>query len=711
LTFILFEELIDGMRLPSIVFTKDELSRFDSANKNEWLITNGLGSYASSTALNINNRKYHALLVAALRPPGERTVILSKIDEDIEVNGQTYQLGANDFQHTIYPNGYTLLKEFSISPFPTHTYSAGPVELTRTVFLSNEQNAVAALYAVKNQSDADATIRLYPLVSYRHYHEVINRQQKPLEMSETQKENADELTFQNPASTVVIRALDGKFVAKPVWIEGIFYREEANRGESSMDQSYQSGYFEFQVPKNSTVKFAVTAVVGDSSAEAWKDSDSLGATAEAVENSFSLELKRREALVENFYSTHKQVTANDGLSWLLQAASDFIVKGTSDRRFVIAGYQWFGSWGRDTFVSLPGLMLTTGRYDDARSVITDYMHYCKRGLVPNLIDDKTGEPLYNTVDGTLWYINSILQYLKYSGSFAFVQNVLWPMLKDIVENHKQGTINRIHVDPDGLLSHGPQLTWMDTVVDGVPFTPRAGKAVEVQALWYNTLRTMQLLAAKFAEKKLAEEYSGMAEHAKASFNEKFWNRERNCLYDVINDAGQVELSTRPNQLVACALDFSMVDKERANLVVDFVTSELLTPAGLRTLSPRDTRYKGHYEGDRSNRDRAYHNGSIWPWLTGPLTTAYLKAKGYGDTSVQHTKNNFIMPLFTTEVRRGGLGTINEICDGDPPHTPRGCIAQAWSVAEPLRAYIEDVLQVRPPYEKEIMQDFERALVS
>jgi glycogen debranching enzyme len=271
-------------------------------------------------------------------------------------------------------------------------------------------------------------------------------------------------------------------------------------------------------------------------------------------------------------------------------------------------------------------------------------------------------------------------------------------------------MNGIHVDRDGLLAHGPQLTWMDTVVDGAPFTPRSGKAVEVQALWYNALRTMQLLAEKYGEKSKAADYSNMAKDAKLSFNSSFWNSQRNCLYDVINEIGEPDLSTRPNQLVAGALDFPIVDKERAGYVVDFVASELLTPAGLRTLSPRDTRYKGRYDGDRPNRDRAYHNGSIWAWLTGPLTTAYLKSKGYSADNVQYALDNFIAPLFNLEIRRGGLGTINEISDGDPPYTPRGCIAQAWSVAEPLRAYIEDILRIRPTFEKEVIYDFEQSLV-
>jgi predicted glycogen debranching enzyme len=432
-----------------------------------------------------------------------------------------------------------------------------------------------------------------------------------------------------------------------------------------------------------------------------KTLDSFGSNISDVENALAKEVGRREEILAIFYNANQRININDGLSWLLQAANDFIVRGNNNRRFIIAGYHWFGSWGRDTFISLPGLLLVNGRFEDARSVILDYTSYCKQGLIPNLIDDKTGEPLYNTVDGTLWYINSILQFTKYTGDTQFVKNSLWETLKDIISNYEKSTLNDIRIDNDGLLAHGSQLTWMDTIVDGVPFTPRGGKAVEVQALWYNTLKTMQFFAERFEEKKAAKEYSNIAQTAKESFNKIFWDETKKSLFDVIDESGIPDRSVRPNQIIAAALDFPIVDKEKASLIVRFVQDELLTPVGLRTLSPKDSRYKGKYEGDRSSRDRAYHNGSIWPWLNGPLTTAYLKVNGYNISSTNQAYETFIRPLLTDELLRGGLGTLNEINDGDSPYTPRGCIAQAWSVAEPLRAYIEDILQIRPKYENAI----------
>ena len=576
------------------------------------------------------------------------------------------------------------------------------MDLKKTVVLPYEKNAVVVFYKIVNRSETEATIRVFPLLSLRHFHYTINRKENPLGLNQTQTENSVELTFNNPPASVILKAISGYFIKRPVWVEGIFYSEEENRGEASRDESYQPGFFEFKVPKLTTSKFSILVGVSDDRQKVIKMVDEFGSDLSAIENFMIKEHSRRQSILTNFYDSHNQLQANDGLTWLLLAAEDFVVKGINDQRFIIAGYQWFGSWGRDTFISLPGLMLTKGKYKEAKGVILDFAKYYKQGLIPNLIDDKTGEPLYNTVDGTLWYIHSILQYLKYTGDFALAKS-LWSTLTDIVENHKKGTMNDIRVDGDGLLAHGAQLTWMDTIVDGAPFTPRSGKAVEVQALWYNALCTLQMLADKFGERSLAENYSAMAEKAKKSFNTKFWNYQTNSLFDVIDDSGKADLSIRPNQVIMGALDFPIIDKERLNLVTDFVRAELLTPVGLRTLSPKDSRYKGKYEGDRASRDRAYHSGSIWLWLTGPLTTAFLKAKGYDAASRDYALNAFIKPLISEELNRGGLGTLNEINDGDAPFLPRGCIAQAWSVAEPLRAYVEDVLLFRPKYEKEIVQ--------
>jgi predicted glycogen debranching enzyme len=344
-----------------------------------------------------------------------------------------------------------------------------------------------------------------------------------------------------------------------------------------------------------------------------------------------------------------------------------------------------------------------GRYEDAKQILQTFSQYCRDGLVPNAFPDNPQQtPGYNTVDATLWFVNAVRQYLKYTGDFESVQRALWPTLQSIIEHHVNGTMFGIHVDSDGLLAHGAQLTWMDAAPDNKPVTPRAGKAVEIQALWYNALKTMQFLAHRFDQRTRAELYEEMAEKARTSFTEKFWNRQNNCLFDIVTTSG-ADASIRPNQIIATYLDFNVLDNVKAELIVETASRQLVTPFGLRTLSPQDARYIGRYSGDRWHRDNAYHNGTVWPWLIGPFVTSFLKLRSYDPHWRSIAFQNFLKPLFTVELHRAGLGSLSEVFDGDAPHESRGCIAQAWSVAEPLRAYFEDVLLKRPPFEQKMVE--------
>jgi predicted glycogen debranching enzyme len=690
------------MKMPAIALTQEALSRFDECIRKEWLVTNGLGGYASSTALGINTRKYHGLLVSALHPPGDRTVCLAKLDEEAAVGNNIYPLGANEFQGKIYPQGYLSLKEFSVSPFPRYVYGVESVEVTKTIFMPRERNATVAVYSVKNNGGSEATLKIYPLLSCRHFHQVVDRRQTPPDFNQTQDGREVELTFTNPQATIIIRATSGAFTAKPNWLDRLLYREEAARGESSIDDCYQPGYFEVAVPPGRKERFAIASAANENSDKSCEDLDAVGFSMYDVDGLMQKELDERGDLLGGFYSLHRQVPMSDWLNWLLSAADAFMVKGADADRSVLAGYYWFETWGRDTFVSLPGLVLATGRFEDAKKIFLQFASHSKQGLIPNYIQDRSGEPAYNTVDATLWYVNAVLQYLKYTGDYHFIQKHLWDGLKAVVDFHEKGTGNGIRMDGDGLLTHGPQLTWMDATVDGNAVTPRSGKAVEIQALWHNALRTMQLLAEKFDEPSRAEKYADMAEKAQESFNLKFWNSQANCLFDVLADWG-ADASLRPNQIIAISLDFAVLDSGKREQVVDAVNRELLTPFGLRTLARSDSRYRGMYVGDRRSRDQAYHNGTVWPWLLGPFTTAFLKVKGHADYRVEFVLKNCLLPLFTQQVGEAGLGTLSEIFDGEPPHASRGCVAQAWSVAEPLRAYVEDVMQVKPRFEHEILQ--------
>jgi predicted glycogen debranching enzyme len=690
------------MELPAIKLTKEALSRFDEVIRQEWLVTNGLGGYASSTVLGINTRKYHGLLVAALHPPGDRTVCLAKLDEEIYIGNDVYPINANEFLDKVYPQGYTLLEEFSISPFPKFIYAIEGVKVEKTVFMPSEKNAVAAVYRILNRNALDCRMRIYPLLSCRHFHSVIDRRRKPIDLSYQSGSRKVEVTVNDPAATIIVLATEGEFTERPVWIDRLYYREDAARDESSFDDCYQTGYFEVPISPKGQTEFAIVASADEGRDVAGDALVAIGDTIGDVNTLFEKELAKREKLAAKFYERHKQMPTTDWLTWIILAVDSIMVKGAGDVRSVIAGYHWFEAWGRDTFISLPGLAFVTGRFEDARRIFLSFARYVKQGLIPNFITDKPAEPAYNTVDATLWYINAVMQYLKYTGDFGFVRAQLWEKLKMIVASHEAGTDSGIRLDKDGLLTHGPRLTWMDCQVDGKAVTPRAGKAVEVQALWYNTLKTMQLLAEKFDEKSLAEAYAETAATARESFNQKFWNTEKNCLFDVVDDLG-ADASLRPNQIIAASLEHSIIDKDRAKRVVDLVRRELLTPFGLRTLAPSEPGYKGVCLGDGCRRDQAYHNGTVWPWLLGPFTTAFLKARGRSDDAREFAFTNFLMPLFSKQVFQAGLGTISEIFDGDPPHAPRGCISQAWSVAEPLRAYVEDVLQVRPKHESAVLQ--------
>ena len=688
------------MKLPAITYQKDDISRFGELVEKEWLITNGLGSYASSTVLGINTRKYHGLLVAALDPPGNRTVCVSKLDEDVLVGDDTYRLGSNEFHDVIYPDGYKLISKFSLDPFPTYVYDVGNVDISKTVFMPKNKNAVIGTYKVTNRNSQDVIFRLFPLLTCRYFHTVIYRLSVPLNFTLKSDSTQFQTTFQRPQATIACHITEGEFKEKINWLNHIHYRDELQRGEADVDDCFQPGYFEVQVPPNGEKELAVTFAVSHESQQAQDVLDSVGSTIQAVNSSFNQEVNQRSDLITRFYRDHPDVPMSDWLNWIRLAADSFMVENADGKKAVIAGYHWFEPWGRDTFISLPGLMLVTSKYNDAKEILLTFMHYCKSGLIPNFISDKSGIPVYYTVDGTLWYVNAVLQYLKYAGDFAFIKDELWEKLQSIVENHQKGTLFGIHMDNDGLLMHGPRLTWMDASVGNDVITPRTGKAVEIQALWYNTLRTMELLANKFEEPDLAKKYEDMANQTRQSFNMKFWNPKDGCLFDVVDD--KVDPSIRPNQIFAVSLDYTMLEREESQKVVDIVNRELVTPYGLRTLSLGDPKFVGKCMGDSRSRDMAYHNGTIWPWLLGPYVTAYLKVNDYSGKAREQMLENLILPLFTVGIQQGGLGTINEIYDCDPPNEPRGCISQAWSVAEPLRAYIEDVLMVKPKYTKEIL---------
>jgi predicted glycogen debranching enzyme len=592
-----------------------------------------------------------------------------------------------------------------MDPLPTYTYRIERgVQLKKTVFMPHEKNASIILYEASSSSGEDIHFLASPLMNCRNFHSITHRDQVQWNI---EQKNSAKLIVAKPSgmpSALALSATDGSFVAeKGEWVE-THYQSEAERGESSIDHNFKTGFFKFEIASREAKKFAVIAAAGKDEADAETTLHEIYSNPSSVDELYESELKRRTHLLSNVEKQYPDVSFEDWLKWTILAADTFVVtRQSTGAKSVIAGYHWFSDWGRDSLISLPGLTLVLGRYEDAKRILQTFNQYCRDGLVPNAFPDNPQQTAtYNTVDATLWFVNAVRQYLKYTGDFQFVQRLVWPTLQSIIDHHVNGTMFDIHVDSDGLLAHGAQLTWMDAAPDNKPVTPRAGKAVEIQALWYNALKTMQFLAHRFDQRNRAELYEEMAEKARTSFLEKFWNRQTNCLFDVVTN-GPGDASLRPNEVIAASLDFSMLDNVKAELVVETVSRQLLTPFGLRTLSPQDPRYVGRYSGDRWYRDNAYHNGTVWPWLLGPFVTAFLRLRSYDPHWRSIAFENFLKPLFTVELYRAGLGSISEIFDGDSPHESRGCIAQAWSVAEPMRAYFEDVLLKRPPYERRMLE--------
>lgn len=401
------------------------------------------------------------------------------------------------------------------------------------------------------------------------------------------------------------------------------------------------------------------------------------------------EVERRELLRGNAARDQAIPLVN-----ALTAAADQFIVTRKQCKSVIAGYHWFADWGRDTMIALPGLTLATGRFEIAKSVLAEFAAHVDQGMLPNRFPDAGETPEYNTVDATLWFFEAVRSLLQYMNDYDFVRANLYQVLTDIIDWHVKGTRYQIHVDNDGLLYSGEpgvQLTWMDAKVGDWVVTPRHGKPVEIQALWYNALCVMEDLAEKFRDHKVKKLYADMAERARESFNRSFWNQEAGCLYDVI-DGDVRDGSLRPNQVLAISLTHSMISPERAEQILQVVERELLTPRGLRTLAPSDPRYVGRYEGDSRSRDSVYHQGTVWPWLMGPYITACVKI--FGEQAGREVAARWLKE-FSKHLGEGCLGQVSEIFDADAPYAPRGCVAQAWSVAEILRAAVEDVYRIRP----------------
>ena len=659
-----------------IQFEKETCADLDAALRREWLETNGIGGYASSTIIGLNTRRYHGLLTAVTKPPVGRFVLLSKLEETLFIDGQAFDLSANRYPRVVHPQGFRYLKQFRLDPFPVFTYEIEAIEIEKSVFMIDGENSTVIHYELKKNNHPEPPknlqLEVRALIAFRDYHSTTHENGAINRSVEERPGLATVTPYQGlPSLHLTHNAAELRRTGD--WYRNFEYDTERERGLDFSEDLFNplALRFDFRIRRQASI-IAST-----------EERD----VAKVVEYRQSEITRRRNAKVS--------CPVEDDFAQALAAAADQYIVNRGEQKTVIAGYHWFSDWGRDTMIALPGLTLPTGKHDVARSILRTFVQHVDQGMLPNRFPDAGEKPEYNTVDATLWFFEAARAYLAYTGNLEFVRNELYPVFADIIAWHARGTRYGIKADSSGLLSSGEQgvqLTWMDAKVGDWVVTPRRGKPVEIQALWYNALCIMEDLARQFGDQPGQKRYRNMATVASWSFNRLFWNDKTGCLYDVTNGAPP-DSSIRPNQIFAVSLPYSMLSSERANAVVEKVQEQLLTPYGLRSLAPGDPQYRGRYTGGPVERDGAYHQGTVWPWLMGPFITAYIKVNG-GSEAARRQAAEWLAAL-KVHLADGGLGHISEILDGDAPQQPRGCIAQAWSVAEVLRAYLEDVKGVRP----------------
>ena len=664
-------ELTSSARKAKIEFGREICGSLEVAEQREWLVTNGIGGYASGTVSGNLTRRYHGLLVAALNPPVGRTQLVAKLEETASYDGKDYPLAANRWASgAVEPKGYLSIEGFRLEgTTPVWRFALADALLEKRIWMRQLENTTYVQYSLLRGS-GPIRLAIKALVNYRDFHSSTHAGDWRMEVGSVEK--GVSVTAFAGATPFYLLSVNAKFEPKHEWHRDCFMPMERYRGLDDHEDHLLAADTTLELP----VGKSATCVL---STNARTELDGARGLAEHVERGRNLCSK---------WQGNDSRGASAAPPWIRQlilAADQFLVKrnlpGEPDGKSIIAGYHWFGDWGRDTMIALPGLTLTTGRSEVAKKILFAFARYVDGGMLPNNFPDAGGKPEYNTVDAALWYFEAIRQYFEATNDAEAISQ-LYPVLAQIINAHLKGTRYRIHVDEaDGLLyagEDGVQLTWMDAKVGDWVVTPRIGKPVEVNALWYNALKTMAKLA--LITGKSAEPFQKMAEEVKHSFA-KFWNSSANCCYDVIEDPriGN-DGSLRPNQIFAVSLPESPLSPEQQKAVVDVCARHLLTSHGLRSLAQGEPGYQGHYGGGPRERDGAYHQGTVWGWLMGPFVLAHLRV--YDD---RKSAQSFLEPL-GMQIFSHGVGTLSEIYDGDAPFTARGCIAQAWTIAEVLRAW-------------------------
>lgn len=634
-------------------FNKDELVNLEYSLKREVLATNRAGGYMSSTIVCCNTRKYHGLLIVPIEEfEGVNHVLLSNLDETVIQHGQAFNLGIHRYPNTYEPRGHKYIVDFEYEPVFTLTYRVGGVVLKKEIILVHNESQILIRYTLVD-AHSDTTLRLKPFLAYRNIHGL----SKANMMANTKYQKVDngirsKLYNGFPFLNMQLSKAN-EFVATPDWYYNIEYTEEQNRGYDFREDLFVPGYFEVPIKKGESIVFSASVEPAP------------------VDR---LKVKFQKLLDE-------RAPRNSCENCLKYSASQFIVKNGKDTE-IAAGYPWFGRWGRDTFIALPGVTLSAN--DDVKSckeVLDTMTRQLNNGLFPNIGKDKNAA--YNSVDAPMWFFKAMQEYGAAINDNAQIWKSYGGKMKAVLAAYRTGINDYIGMKENGLIwvnEPGKALTWMDAIVGGVPVTPRNGYQVEVNALWYNAICYTMALAKEAGDKKFLQEWEGMPEKVKDSFVNIFWSETKGYLADYVDAEGQ-NVYVRPNQVLACSLEYSPISDEMKRGVLDVVKSELLTPKGLRTLAPKNPHYEGHYEGNQPTRDRAYHQGSVWPWLIGPYIEANFRL--YGEKFVPTAKE--LLVGFDEDMTVYGVCSIAEVYDGNPPYTPNGSISQAWSVGEVLRS--------------------------
>ncbi|HXD48225.1 MAG TPA: amylo-alpha-1,6-glucosidase [Gemmatimonadaceae bacterium] len=688
----LLDRLVRPLELPD-----DPNERTQRLLDTEWLVTNGLGGYASSTLAGVITRRYHGILVAALANPLGRTVMLNHLGESL-VRGDRSTLLNSERRvgGRLDPAIAAVVKSVRLDGgLPVWEYAWEGVRLEKRVFMPHRQNTVHVTYRLLDGSE-DAMLRLQPAVHFRGYEDPVatdHASPSTARYSIALSNGIQVLSAENgypPLRLYFDGAPDHRFVANEELTSEFVYPVEESRGYEFRGSLWRPGNFELDLHANACVTL-IASVEREEVMLALSPDDVAGC-----------EHERRRRLV---YSAVPQAQDHVGAELVL-AADQFLITPVGrvadatraaalghDVRTVIAGYHWFTDWGRDTMISLEGLALATGRERDAAFILRTFAHYVQDGLIPNMFPDGSNDGRYNTADASLWYFHAVERYVRRSADQVTLMHLL-PVMIDIVEHHVRGTKFGICVDPkDGLLHQGAegyQLTWMDAKVDDWVVTPRRGKAVEINALWYNALRLLEGWLEEVRGDGAGAAMGARADRVYESFNKRFWMADRGYLYDVVDGEQGDSALCRPNQIFAISLDHPVLERARWDAVLDVVRERLLTPVGLRSLAPGEPEYKERYFGDLRSRDAAYHQGTVWAWLIGPWIDAWLKVHTGDRAGARRFLEGCIGALGSF-----GLGTIGEIFDAAPPYTPRGCIAQAWSVAEVLRCWVKTAPEPAP----------------